>query len=360
MMSEIGSNFCKYNLNAPIREDKLWWESEEYNKVFFKSGRNAIKALARQLKCDGFAPTVLLPIYTCETVIVPFLNEGWDVDFYNINADLSVNISALMDKVEKNLPSVILFHSYFGLDTLSEDIDAIKKLHDSGIVIIEDTTQSLFSNHCIEFADYYVTSLRKFLAIPDGGCVFSKKALNFSDIGSCDERISPKAIEAFDLKNEYFAAPTAEKKQLFREKYVDLNKFISDNEQIRDISPTSKQIFLTSDVADIRCKRRSNYSFLLEKIKKYSFISPAVKAELGNSVPLYLPIYVNGDRTSLQQHLVANNIFCPVIWPKPSQVELTDDVTAYMYRQMLCFPIDQRYGLDDMARILSALDEYKN
>lgn len=360
MINEIGSNFCKYDLNAPVREEKLWWEDDKYNKVFFKSGRNALKAIARKLKGEGHKPSVLLPIYTCETVITPFLDEGWEVDYYNINADLSVNFLSVIDKITKNAPSAILFHSYFGLDTLSGDIEEIKKLHDGGIIIIEDMTQSLFSQHCIEFADYYVTSLRKFLAIPDGGCVFSQKPLCFSDIGSCDERIAPKAIEAFDLKNEYFDAPTAEKKQLFRESYGELNGFISDNAEIRDISPASKQMFLTSDVNEIKDKRRSNYAFLLDGIKKYGFISPAAGVSLSCGVPLYLPIYVDGDRASLQRHLAENDIFCPVIWPKPSQIELTDDVSAYMYRQMLCFPIDQRYDLEDMRRILSVLDEYKN
>lgn len=360
MVTEIGSNFSKYNLNAPIREEKLWWEDDKYNKVFFKSGRNALKAIARKLKDEGHKPSVLLPIYTCETVITPFLDEGWEVDYYNINADLSVNFLSVIDKITKNAPSAILFHSYFGLDTLSGDIEEIKKLHDGGIIIIEDMTQSLFSQHCIEFADYYVTSLRKFLAIPDGGCVLSKGALSFSGIAAYDERIAPKAIEAFDLKNEYFIAPTAEKKQLFRESYGELNGFISDNSEIRDISPESRQMLLTSDINEIKNKRRENYAFLLDRIKKYSFISPAAGVDLCDGVPLYLPIYVDGDRAALQKHLAENDIFCPVIWPKPSQIELTDEASAYMYAKMLCFPIDQRYGLDDMARILSVLDEYKN
>ena len=360
MVTEIGSNFSKYDLNAPARVDRLWWESDEYNRVFFKSGRNALKAIARKLKDEGHKPSVLLPIYTCETVITPFLDEGWEVDYYNINADLSVNFLSVIDKITKNAPSAILFHSYFGLDTLSGDIEEIKKLHDGGIIIIEDMTQSLFSQHCIEFADYYVTSLRKFLAIPDGGCVLSKGALSFSGIAAYDERIAPKAIEAFDLKNEYFIAPTAEKKQLSRESYGELNGFISDNSEIRDISPESRQMLLTSDINEIKNKRRENYAFLLDGIKKYSFISPAAGVDLCDGVPLYLPIYVDGDRAALQKHLAENDIFCPVIWPKPSQIELTDEASAYMYAKMLCFPIDQRYDLDDMARILSVLDEYKN
>ena len=206
MVTEIGSNFSKYDLNAPARADRLWWESDEYNRVFFKSGRNALKAIARKLKGEGHKPSVLLPIYTCETVITPFLDEGWEVDYYGINADLSVNFSSVAERVATNAPAVILFHSYFGLDTLSKDTAKIEALKDSGLMIIEDMTQSIFSLHRIESADYYVTSLRKFLAIPDGGCIFSKRALSFADIAAYDERIAPKAIEAFDLKNEYFIA----------------------------------------------------------------------------------------------------------------------------------------------------------
>lgn len=358
MLNEIGSNFFEYKLEGKPRSKKLWWETEEYNKVFFKSGRNAIKALARKLKLEGVEPKVLLPVYTCETVIQPFVDEEWNVEYYNVNADLTLNIESLADKVSSFSPSAVFFHSYFGLDTFRGDIDFIKRIHESGVLVIEDTTQSLFSEHSIEFADYYVTSLRKFLAIPDGGCIFSKKDLSFENVEAFDERIAPKAIDAFNLKNEYFDAPSAEKKQIFREMYGDLNTFIGDNSMIREISPESKVIFSLCNVQDIKDKRRGNYSFLREGVKKYNFISLACNIELGESAPLYLPIYVDGDRAKLQKHLAENNIFCPVIWPKPAQVVIGDVVTDYMYKQMLCFPIDQRYSSSDMERILSVLDEY--
>ena len=223
MLSEVGSNFWDFSLDAPKRRIPLWWETDDYHRIYFKSGRNAIKAICRALKKNN--TKVLLPIYTCETVIQPFLDEGWNVDFYRINKDLTVDDDFLKRKVESFKPSVVFFHSFFGFDTLKSSLSLIKCLHDSGIVVIEDITQSLFSKHYIEFADYYVGSLRKFLAIPDGGVLISKTKLSISGIMPADKDVFSVAKKAFEEKSLYMKSELKEPnlKEKFREHYKELN-----------------------------------------------------------------------------------------------------------------------------------------
>ena len=152
MKSEVGSNFWEYELKAKEKNHCLWWKSPDYCVEYFKSGRNAIKALCRKLNVSK--KSALLPIYTCTTVIDPFLEEGWEIGFYRLNTDLTLNYESLFQKYENNEPSVILFHSYFGLDTLKNDFDIIRQLQDRGALIVEDITQALLSHHHIPIADY--------------------------------------------------------------------------------------------------------------------------------------------------------------------------------------------------------------
>lgn len=358
MLNEIGSNFWQYSFELPKREKRLWWESLDYNRIFFKSGRNAIKALARLLKDGG--TRVLLPAYTCETVILPFVDEGFEIAYYGIKSDMSINIDSLLCLTKSFQPNAILFHSYFGFDTLSTDKSFIEKLHSCGVTIIEDITQAVFSNHHIECADYYVSSLRKFLAIPDGGVLFSKKKLDITDIFSSDKALARIAFEAFDQKEKYIMVSQSEElKVRFRDRYVKLNQMIADNEFLRSISPESLQIFETCDVDDICGKRCKNYRRLRSVICESNGVKSVIPEQLNVMSPLYFPIYVEGNRKQLQEYLAKNKVYCPVIWPRPSQVSCESEEIDYMYSHMLCIPIDQRYGKDELDKIALLLRKYR-
>lgn len=358
MLNEIGSNFWQYSFDLPQRKEKLWWEREYYNSIFFKSGRNAIKALARIIKNDG--RRVILPAYTCETVISPFIDEGFEIGYYGINTDMSLNTESLLRLIDTFQPNAVLFHSYFGFDTLSADESFIEKIHSRGITIIEDITQAVFSNHHIECADYYVSSLRKFLAIPDGGVLFSKAELDIRGICSPNQEMVRVAVEAFEQKAEYISSSYNEKlKVRFRNGYIKLNQLIADNNQLTYINPESLRIFESCDIGYIKSKRRENFENLKAVVCEIDGVGLVISKMDDNASPLYLPIYVKGNREILQKYLAENKVYCPVIWPKPSQVMCEFEATEYMYTHMLCIPIDQRYGKDDLCRIERLLREYR-
>ena len=148
MITEIGSNFWETECLEKGNNSLLWWKQDDYNIQYYKSGRNAIKALCKNI---GLRKKVAIPIYTCDTVIQPFLDEKWDVVFYKINKDLSICDQSLDDVVNKDKPDVIFFHSFFGFNTYG-NTENIIKYKNQGIVIVEDLTQSLFSNHFLKMA----------------------------------------------------------------------------------------------------------------------------------------------------------------------------------------------------------------
>ena len=253
-------------------------------------------------------------------------------------------------------PSVVLVHSYFGFNTIKDE-SFLESCKSDGTIIVEDITQSLFSKHYLKCADFYVGSFRKFFAIPNGGLIASKRSLENIEIESCDKAIDNVALKAFKLKSYYFKDETEEKKLAFREQYELLNKIISKNNKIEEISDISKKIIFSCESDSILLSRQNNYSMLFEAIKEFNYIKPVLNLKSNNCAPLYFPIYVD-NRESLQSYLRDANVYCPIIWKKPMQVLIEDVETEYMYEHMLCIPIDQRYGEDEMKKIIKLLTDY--
>lgn len=354
VLNEIGSDFWQYD----IKDEKniFWWESSDFLYSYFKSGRNAIKALCKILSMTN--KTVLLPIYTCESVIFPFVEEGWKLCFYHITKDLQIDIDSLEQKYNAVHPDVVFFHGYFGFDTTRTSMNVLKSLQDKGCILVEDTTSNLLSDNRTDFADYYISSLRKFFAIPDGGILIGKKKFPELNIVDSPKDVVEKATLAYVAKNTYFMSPSKEKKSEFKNLYKEFHNEIEINDKLYHMSLKSKEIIEKVDVEKIRRKRRSNYNQLYYALRKFDNMVPVLGACTDSITPLFIPIYYNGKREELQSYLADNDIYCPVIWPKPSQIIIEDGVTQYIYEKMLCIPIDQRYGGDEMNKIIHILDEF--
>ena len=357
MLSEIGSNFWEYSIDEKNKNTKFFWDDSEHKVCLLKSGRNAIKALCRCMETQN--KRVMLPIYTCDTVIQPFIDEGWNVYFYRINKDLTINIENFQYTYEKTNPKIVFIHSFFGFDTIGNDCSLLKQCKTKGSIIVEDMTQSLFSSHYLSFADYYVTSFRKFLAIPDGGALISSNDIPLLNIRPANKSIVDVALEAFELKKNYFVHADKNLKEQFREKYQELNCLIGENDSLKEISDISYKIINSCDRVSISLKRRFNYTYIYDSLKEYTWIKPVLSEVKEEICPLYLPVYVE-NRKELQSFLAERNIYCPVIWPKSKHITEMDDDSQYMYEHMLCIPIDQRYGMDEMNVIKTALKDFNN
>ena len=79
--TEIGSDFFDYQISNKNQID-FHPINKYYKELFFISGRNAIYALIKQLK--KYNKIVLLPVYTCETIIEPFIKDSWEIIYYTI------------------------------------------------------------------------------------------------------------------------------------------------------------------------------------------------------------------------------------------------------------------------------------
>ena len=361
MLPEIGSNFWQYDLSKP-RTEKLWWENSDYHIHWLKSGRNAMRAISNLLADQRPLKEIVVPAYLCETEIDPWRENCWKISFYQINRNYEIDFESLSRILKSKEPCVLLVQSYYGFDTITPDIAALlREAKQHGWIIIEDLTHAIFTDYHLDFADYYTSSLRKFSAIPNGGIIVSKEDISSIRPKPEGNRTDETALLAFRTKSSYFLSMNPEEKVQFRSLYSDLADLIGIDDQIYQISPLSYQIFGSLDISFIHGRRIENFNYLAKHINQSSFFELPLKRCSDSDCPLYLPVYFHSStvRDECRQYLSAHDIYCPIIWHKPLHHIIPYPVTESIYDHILCFPIDQRYSVDEMQRIVDVLAQWE-
>lgn len=164
---EIGSNFhLSNNEILEIEHSPVPINIQDSEKTkFLSSGRQAICAcLVDIAKKENPNKTALVPSYTCQSVLAGFIKKGYHLSFYSIDQKFQVKTSTLNQLIKTLNPNVMLFHPYFGFDTIIQD----QPLDKQSTLVIYDATQSWASGLVYPFVDYKIISLRKWAALPDG------------------------------------------------------------------------------------------------------------------------------------------------------------------------------------------------
>lgn len=328
---EIGSEFW----NVPVSGEKTNFFS--FDTRWYLSGRGALQAIIRDVKNKKAVSTAALPSWCCDSMILPFLEEGIDVRFYpvvfedgKIQKDLSVASGC----------DILFVIDYFGY------VDDNDKIEFDGIVI-RDLTHSLFSKK-YDDGDYYFGSLRKWAGFWTGGFAQGIAAKNLPE----DEQYASLRREAMKRKEKYIKEHTQDKEYLkifaAAETYLENCKVIAKADE-RDI-----RLATIMDVSMIKAKRRKNAECLLDSLSEIAIFS-----KMSDSVcPLFVPIFVpDGKRDALRQHLIERGIYCPVHWTISHYHDI-DEKTLKLYENELSLVCDQRYDETDMERIITAVREF--
>ena len=137
---------------------------------FFMSGRCANYYALQDICLSDTKKVAYVPVYTCETVLAPFLKAGYELLFYDVSRDLTpIFDERVLDRI-----SVVNLCGYYGF--CSYDREFIRKCSERGIIIVEDTTHSIFSADGVDpHCDYVVGSMRKWIGVPAGGFAIKRK-----------------------------------------------------------------------------------------------------------------------------------------------------------------------------------------
>lgn len=360
MQKEIGSNFWL---------DRYYqWEARDINLdflqlpicdvAFLSTGRSAISFVLKHVGLIEDNKVALLPPFTCHTVIQPFVDAGYEVHYYDINKDLTCNGDAFAEAVTKYQPSVVLVHGYFGFDTLNSVKELIVDIGRSGITVIEDITQAMYSEYEHTKSDYYVASFRKWAALPDGACAISTNASFTWKPHKIDTRLEEAKLGAFHAKYLYMCKNIGNKEE-FLKMFREAEEILCGQESIFAMSSVSRSVQGNIEINLLKRKRKENYNVLAHRIEDVDSLRPVFSTLPGDVTPLYFPVYVERDREKIQRYLAKNDIYAPIVWPKPAKCEgAVSETVNWIYRHILSIPCDQRYGIDDMERIIDTLIQY--
>lgn len=362
-VNEIGSVFwlSENQINLELKEldcSSIIDTHDNGKKICTASGRSATSHLLKNIKTNNVA---LLPNFTCHSVISPFTDQGYDIHFYRIAKDLTVDIKDLLGKMKKYNPGILYLQDYFGFDTIASLKEYHKEIKSYNSIIIKDFTQSWLSDFDSDIADYKVGSLRKWLEIPDGGLLLAEedKSLPLIDNNENSDIVT-LFIKGSKLKNEYFKSGDIKIKAKYQPIYEEIANIFENDKEIYDISKLSKNIIATTQFEDIKLIRRSNYSVLLEGLRMSPTVTPVFITLEDSVTPLYFTVYVKEDRAKLQRMLAQHEIYCPVIWPTPLEVQtyFNNDESLSHFNNILSIPCDQRYDNMDMKRIVECIDKF--
>lgn len=364
MQNEIGSNF---DLNPEIVlygcGSTLSIESFGFNgtdSAFLSTGRSA-ESLALDTISErnpNIRKVSLIPPFTCSTVIEPFLNHGYKVISYSIDSALNINVDKFREILIASEAQVVLFHRYFGFDTMKGFEEIINEFLPKGVVFIEDKIQCLYSGFHSLPVDYIIGSMRKWAGLPDGGFVVCKTGVFKNKPTDYDKELEQLKLEASFAKYEYLHKNLGKKKHflnLFRKAEQQLNLEAS----YYQISPASVTIQQNLEVPVLKKKRRENYNRLYEGLRDFDIIQIQTPELTKSEVPLYFVMSLK-KRSELQNHLRLHDIYAPIIWPKLEECPRICNEAQNIYDKVLCLPVDQRYNVNDMDRIINCIEEYIN
>ena len=351
MKREIGSEFW---INEIIEDSEVKtpnWLSKFGNVVLTSSGRAAITLLLQQLDTDF--KTALLPSYICDSVIMPFIEMGYVCYFYDVEKDLSVNIDYILNF--DNI-GVFLHIGYFGFKTNSNLERVIKHFKVKSTVIVEDVTHTLFSNYDRFYEnDFYVGSIRKWAGIPSGGFLASNIDVKNKPL-HIHEEFTKIRKEALLLKHEYIKTHDLKLKEKFLNQFSEAEEILENDSSIYSIDEFSLHQLNNLNVQELIEKRRKNYAYLKDKLNDINLIEILFKDLDENICPMFFPILIKENRNQIRKFLIDEEIYCPVHWPIPKQINIDEYRNSYkIYNSVLSIPCDQRYDLKDMERIISVL-----
>ena len=116
--------------------------------------------------------------------------------------------------------------------------------------------------------------------------------------------------------------------------------------------------FLQLDTTYIVRNRQRNARILIHGLQDIPEIELMFQTVHDDEVPLFVPVLLRENRAELRMYLIDNAIYCPIHWPKSKFHSGISQRAEMLYSQELSLVCDQRYGSDDMNRIVECIRKY--
>lgn len=310
-MEAIGGYF---SLELPHRE--------EYHKgaIRLNTGRNCLEYI---LRARGYKK-VYVPYYTCEAVMEPINKLGIPYEFYHIDIHFEIH-----DRFTLKADEALLYTNYFGLK--QRYVEQLAEKTEERLIV--DNTQAFYAKPIAGIDTFY--TCRKFFGVADGAYLYTDKLLDEEFVQDESYDRMAHLLKRIDLSAE--------------QGFADFRKVDDglDNQPIRKMSKLTQRIMQSIDYEAAVKKRRENYQMLHEVLGKENNL---VLSFEDDAVPMVYPFL--SPIKGLREMLIDNKVFVARYWPNVLEWTTKDNIEYLLAYQMQPLPIDQRYGREDMERII--------
>lgn len=123
---------------------------------------------------------------------------------------------------------------------------------------------------------------------------------------------------------------------------------------MKNMSSLTYRLMQSIDFSEIKRVRRRNFAHLHKVLSKSNLLD--IPEESSFECPMVYP-YRTSDIT-LRKRLIENQIFVATYWPNVSNWCSKNDMEYQLMSEIIPLPIDQRYDISDMNRIIKTIIEY--
>jgi len=343
---EIGSDFELVEdcyLSSPRMKTLPWEDGSDVTYV--ESGRQALSIVETELRKNGHMH-LYVPSVFCDSMIGPFVDNGWVITVLPTDNNLSVRPGDLIERVEDG---ALLHAPYFGRQDSPVMLEALDEIRQRGVAVVVDETHRVFSGPS-KVADFRVASLRKLLPLHDGGYVAGISCAPDVSSQASSTGVPTLRQAAMRAKSDALASGDASKPHLQLFSRVEHATEIA-TRPVR-MSEESTSLLWRLDTEKISRRRELNATSLTQALgesDQYRVINPPTS----DLLPSHL-VLETGDVVGLRRALTKERIYCPIHWRISRLLSgPLDWPTRY-----LSIPIDQRYSEKDMTRISEFIRNY--
>ena len=292
--------------------------------VKLNTGRNALEYILRSKNYSK----IFIPYYTCETILEPIKKVNLNYAFYKVDENLFPLINGMSEK------SVILLTNYFGICDYQ-----IKKAAEKFEDIIIDNSQSFFSNPLLNTDTFY--SCRKFFGVPDGAYLYSQNKLNKPILKDISYERAEHLLRRIDTNADKGLSS-----------FIKTENSLS-NQPIKFMSNFTDSILRNINYNNVIKKRRENFNYLHSVFSDQNELKFNVEK---NSVPMIYPLLIKKGN-KLKSILGKNKIYVTTYWENVFSWANKKSWEYYLANNLIALPIDQRYNIDDMKKIVDVIKD---
>ena len=318
--------------------------------LLFYAGRYALKYLIKRISAETHIDTIWMPQYYCHFVKEWMHHEFETIKYYYVDP---FEPESKIDWAQfKSINDLVMVNNYWGLkNTDIPDGDRP--------IIIEDHSHGWLSEGSLHSkADFCFASLRKTLPIPMGGIAWKPKASK-SNItlykpeifDTCtSENPMNKAWDTIIGSMRLKETCTAHvQKERYLEQYMKGELMVRSIYEVYEVS-TEHAAFINQYIhINFNSFKKENVDYALPKLitsNDFKVVQHATKASFG----LLLAFKKEDALNDLKKHLVANQIYPSLLWPK------NDLTTTYSY--LLNIHMDYRFDTTDLNYIISTINNW--